>query len=128
MPNRQVSRGVMVTFDVFSRNDIEEINSKINETIEVEPAIKKTAIFGGSEINLSRCKLAEGKNIIDVFMIFGGSNIVVPPDWSIKIDVLSIFGGFSDKRQNFTDESKKENKELYIKGLAIFGGGEIKNY
>ena len=87
-----------------------------------------TSIFGGSEINLTNCKLAEGKNVIDVFMVFGGNVLIVPPDWSIKIEVVSIFGGFSDKRHNFTDESKKENKELYIKGMAIFGGGEIKNY
>ena len=44
------------------------------------------------------------------------------------IDVVSIFGGFSDKRHDFTDESKKENKELHIKGLLMFGGGEIKNF
>ncbi|MBN2521147.1 MAG: hypothetical protein JXB17_11615 [Bacteroidales bacterium] len=101
---------------------------KINFLSENFKGGRLTSIFGGSEINLSKCKLAEGKNIIDVFMIFGGSNLIVPSDWYIKIDVVSIFGGFSDKRHDFTDESKKENKELHIKGLLMFGGGEIKNF
>jgi len=38
----------MVTFDVFSKNDIETVNAKINETFELESTIKKSAFFGGS--------------------------------------------------------------------------------
>jgi hypothetical protein len=48
MSTQQVIKGVMVTFDVFSKNDIEKINAKINETFDLEPTIKKSAFFGGS--------------------------------------------------------------------------------
>jgi len=85
-----------------------------------------TAIFGGSNIDLTQSKLAEGRNEIDVFYLFGGSKIRVPQDWTIHLQTTGIFGGMSDKRK-FVDSSSNQNKELYIKGLAIFGGSEITN-
>src|SRR3972149_1248294 len=56
-----------------------------------------TAIFGGSEINLTGCKLADGDQVLDVLTIFGGTTILVPKDWNVVVNVTSILGGFSDK-------------------------------
>ncbi|MCK4661432.1 MAG: hypothetical protein KAT68_01095 [Bacteroidales bacterium] len=89
---------------------------------------KITSVFGGSELDFSSCTLAEGNNEIDVFMVFGGSKLILPADWRIRLDVVSIFGGFSDKRKSVPEKPENNNKELIIKGLAIFGGGEIKSY
>lgn len=85
------------------------------------------SIFGGSEINLSDCKLAEGENVLEITAIFGGASLIVPSDWKIEIDVLPIFGGFGDKRIKNPKISFDEGKILVIKGLVLFGGGEIKN-
>ncbi len=85
---------------------------------------KITSIFGGSKIDLSNCKLADGINELEVSSIFGGTSLKVPSDWNIQLQVASIFGGFEDKRYpSVTDTSKT----LIIKGAAIFGGGDIKN-
>lgn len=91
---------------------------------------RMTAIFGGSEINLSRSRLAPGENILNVFFMFGGSEIVVPSDWNVVIEATPIFGGFSDERYVSKDlQLKDENKSvLVIKGLVIFGGAELKSY
>jgi predicted membrane protein len=51
-----------------------------------------TAIFGGSEIDLTGCKLADGENILDVLFVFGGSDIYVPKDWHIIVNVTPVFG------------------------------------
>ncbi|MGE0090920.1 MAG: DUF5668 domain-containing protein [Bacteroidales bacterium] len=85
-----------------------------------------TSIFGGSKIDLIHSKLAPGSHVIDVFCMFGGSTIIVPENWSLKVDVVSIFGGFSDKRYK-KPENLEVGKEIVIKGFAIFGGGEIKS-
>ncbi len=85
-----------------------------------------TAICGGSNIDLTQSKMAEGQNVIDVFYLFGGSKIRVPQDWTIHLQTTGIFGGMSDKRK-FVDSSTDPSKELYIKGIAIFGGSEITN-
>jgi len=87
-----------------------------------------TAIFGGSQIDLMDCKLAEGENIVDLFFIFGGSSFSIPSDWQVKIQTTSIFGGFSDKRILPHETNLEENKVLIFKGLTLFGGGEIKNF
>lgn len=88
---------------------------------------KSTAIFGGSELDLRDSKLADGKQIIDVLAIFGGSTFIVPSDWNVEIDVFSIFGGFSDKRRKDPYKSVDDKNKLVFKGLVIFGGGEVKN-
>lgn len=87
-----------------------------------------TAIFGGSEIDLTNCSLAEGINVIDVLCIFGGTSLIVPKDWNVIVNITPIFGGFSNKSFKAPNPSINKSKTLIIKGLAVFGGGEIKSY
>ncbi len=87
-----------------------------------------TSIFGGSKINLMNSQLADGNNIIDTFSLFGGTTLIVPAGWTVKVEVTSIFGGFSDKRQRMPNLVFDQQKALIVKGLAIFGGGEVKSY
>jgi len=88
---------------------------------------KITAVFGGSNIDLRQANLAQGTQVIDVLCLFGGSNLMVPPGWDVRVEVVSILGGFSDKRQHFGEPQKEVGKTLVIRGLAMFGGGELKN-
>jgi predicted membrane protein len=87
-----------------------------------------TAIFGGSEIDLTQCKLAPGENIIDVVIIFGGTTIVVPNNWDVILNVTPLFGGFSNKKSRFVSSVTEPGGTLIIKGVVLFGGGEIKSY
>jgi len=89
---------------------------------------KITNIFGGSEINLLNARLAQGTNYIDVFNLFGGSTLIVPSEWNVKVDMVAIFGGFSDKRDYKKEDLGNNLPELYVKGVTLFGGGEIKSY
>ncbi|TXB64014.1 hypothetical protein FRY74_12235 [Vicingus serpentipes] len=86
---------------------------------------KVTSIFGGSELDLTGAKIQNQECVIDVFTMFGGSEIVVPNDWDVRVDVTSIFGGFDDKRGPVVGDVKNV---LIIKGVNIFGGGEVKSY
>ena len=85
---------------------------------------KITSIFGGSKINLLYSKPIPGCTI-DVANIFGGSKLTVPEDWNIKIEVVSIFGGFDDKRSASVIARSNTSKIVVIKGTCIFGGGEV---
>ena len=86
-----------------------------------------TAIFGGSEFNLREAVLSPEGCTIDVFTMFGGSKLIVPEQWEIKSDVVSIFGGFTDKRPVRQANSDTKNI-IYIKGVVVFGGLEVKSY
>lgn len=87
-----------------------------------------TAVFGGSDINLTSCKLAEGINTIDVFTLFGGTTIIVPKHWNVMVSVTSLLGGFSNKGIKDPTVEIDTSRSLVIKGLVIFGGGEVKNF
>jgi predicted membrane protein len=87
-----------------------------------------TAVFGGSEIILKSSKLAEGTNSIDILAVFGGTTIVVPSDWNVIMNVTSIFGGFSNKSIKDPSRVVDTSRTLIVKGLVVFGGGELKTY
>jgi predicted membrane protein len=89
---------------------------------------KISNIFGGSNFDLMDADLAPGQNVLDMFCLFGGSKLIVPADWRVKIEVTAIFGGYSDKRRVTTKSDNIDQKELVIRGVVIFGGGEIKGY
>ena len=82
------------------------------------------AVFGGGEYDLRQSLISKEGAKLEVVNIFGGSSFIMPEDWNIKIEVAGIFGGFSDKRRI---SNISHDKTLVIKGIAIFGGGEIKS-
>jgi predicted membrane protein len=84
------------------------------------------SIFGGSEINLVNCKMAPGLNVLEITALFGGTTLMVPADWRVEIDVLPLFGGFGDNRKKDPGKDIKQDATLLIKGIVLFGGGEIK--
>jgi hypothetical protein len=84
------------------------------------------AIFGGCELNLSHSDFKDTITL-EVVAIFGGIKIIVPPNWEIKSEAAAIFGGIDDKRA-VAPFGEGPRKILVIKGLALFGGVDIKNY
>ncbi len=88
---------------------------------------KVTSFFGGSEYDMLGANISQRRVVIDVLTIFGGSKMIVPSDWEVQIDVISIFGGYTDKRNTLPPIQTSSDKVLIIKGLVIFGGGEVRN-
>jgi predicted membrane protein len=85
-----------------------------------------TAVFGGCDLNLTQADF-EGQITIDVTAIFGGCKIIVPPTWQVKSEVTAIFGGLDDKR-SVMPMPEGPTKLLIVKGIAMFGGVDIRNY
>lgn len=83
-------------------------------------------IFGGTELDLSRADF-KGTAIIELTTIFGGTKLIVPSNWTVRSEAVTIFGGLEDKRnmQTMTDNPEKI---LLLKGTVIFGGIEIKSF
>jgi predicted membrane protein len=89
---------------------------------------KVTAVFGGSEIDFTKAKLAPGVSELELACVFGGTTIIVPDDWNIKIEVVPVLGGFGDSRKLNPGRIIDTSRQLVIKGAVVFGGGEIKSY
>ncbi len=88
---------------------------------------KIISILGSNSIDLLDCKLAPGRQFLETISVLGATNIYVPRDWKVVINVVSIFGGFEDLRRKDASIKYNEDRVLVIKGFVLFGGGEIKN-
>jgi hypothetical protein len=86
-------------------------------------------VFGGTEINMTQADV-DGKIVLELTQIFGGTKVIIPPHWRLQTDELvAIFGGVEDKRPILSDPSSVSNsKILVLKGTCIFGGIDIKSY
>jgi predicted membrane protein len=84
-----------------------------------------TIFMGGAELNLSQADI-QGTAALDITQIMGGTKIVVPPNWTIRSELTSVFGNIEDKRQNIGIPNP--DKVLIIDGTSVFGGIEIRNY
>ncbi len=83
-------------------------------------------IFGGTELDLTRADFT-GTAVIELTTIFGGTKLIVPSNWTVKSEAVTIFGGLEDKRNMQTALDDPE-KVLLLKGTVIFGGIEIKSF
>lgn len=89
---------------------------------------KVSAVFGGMELDMTKAKLAPGRNELEIACVFGGATIIVPDNWFVTIEVTPILGGFSDSRKLSPGRTIESTSQLVIKGAVVFGGGEIKSY
>ena len=85
-----------------------------------------TSIFGSVKLDLTTAKLAPGENNLEINNIFGSLKIRVPQGWKVLVNVSSIFGGFEDKRIGLVFNTESSEGILIIKGVTIFGGGDLK--
>jgi predicted membrane protein len=87
-----------------------------------------TSIFGGSKIDLTKSKLAGGVATLEIVCVFGGTELIVPEDWNVILDITPVLGGFSDERKISSGRVFDQGRQLIIKGTVVFGGGDLKSY
>lgn len=84
------------------------------------------SVFGGNEINLSKCDI-NGRVKLEIVQVFGGTKLVVPANWKIQSEIVSVFGGLDDKR-NLIDFNSDDSKVLVIEGVSILAGIDIRSF
>ena len=80
-----------------------------------------TAVFGGIKCDLRQAQIRPDA-VIKVSAIFGGIDILLPPQVQVKTNVTGIFGGADNKHQ----PAETADTTLYVTGSCIFGGADIK--
>lgn len=84
-------------------------------------------VMGGAEVNFTQADI-HGKASIEINNILGGTKLIVPANWEVISDAMVIMGGVEDKRPLMPDAQRAVEKTLYIKGVCVFGGIDIKSY
>ncbi len=86
------------------------------------------AIWGGYELDFTEADMAGDSMRLHVYCIMGGVEITVPANWKVeKSGSLCIMGGYSNKTRDMAEELNLPPKTLIVTGLALMGGGEIRN-
>jgi predicted membrane protein len=89
------------------------------------PAFRRadlTAVMGGIEFDLRGAATANGEAVIDVFCMWGGIEIYVPPDWAVSNQVMLLMAGAEDN----TTGTQDARHRLIVRGFVLMGGVEIK--
>jgi hypothetical protein len=93
------------------------------EFTSTAPALRRGTVltwYGGRTLDLRGATLDPAGAQITIRAIFGGVELIVPPTWQVDHQIISIFGGAGDTRdQALVDET---GPVLRIDGLALFGG------
>jgi predicted membrane protein len=78
------------------------------------------AFFGGIDLDIRNAVIDKDVRI-DALCLFGGIDILVPPNIPVKVLSTTIFGGV-DNRANYTTGSPC----IYVYSTCVFGGIDIK--
>ena len=80
------------------------------------------AVMGGVEVDLRPATTAGGHAVIEVFVLMGGIEITVPPDWAVINRAIVVMGGVGDHSTG----AQSAANTLEIQGVVVMGGIEIK--
>lgn len=101
---------------VFSGKDI-----CINRTVFAGGTL--TAVFGGIDLNLKNAIIREDVTI-EAKAVFGGIDILVPPNVRVMVDSTSVLGAIDNGV--VTPSNGKKIPTIYVKGTCVFGGVDVK--
>ncbi len=80
-----------------------------------------TAVMGGVQLDFRQAAI-NGEAVVDLFVVMGGVEIKVPPDWIVSNQAIAIMGGASDKSAGSSDSRHR----LVLRGFIMMGGVEVK--
>jgi len=104
------------SFAVMSGNDIRSTSGAFR-------GADLGAFMGGVNLDLTGAKMAGDEAEIDVFAMWGGIEIRVPPEWTVVSKVMPLMAAFEDK----TQPSPGAQKRLLMRGVVVMGGVDVKN-
>jgi len=81
-------------------------------------------VLGGSSINFSQADI-NGTVKLDIVQIMGGMKLIIPSNWKIKSDIVTVMASIEDKRNISNDNQLDNNKILHIEGVLLLSGIEI---
>ena len=82
------------------------------------------AVMGGVDIDLSTARFAQAETTITVFAFFGGVDVYVPEDVTVRVDGIGILSAFEDSTHS--TPTVPGGPVVRITGVALFGGVDVR--
>ncbi|HUF75987.1 MAG TPA: DUF1707 domain-containing protein [Longimicrobiales bacterium] len=80
------------------------------------------AIMGGAEIDFREAVMGPGVTEVQIFTLWGGVEVIVPPGMNVESHGIGIMGGFEHAPDRMPDPNAPT---LRVTGLALMGGVEV---
>jgi hypothetical protein len=130
--------GAGAAFDEAESADAGAIFAVLSAVKRVSAAVpfhgaEVTAFLGGAHMDLRRAILPPGgEAVLDLFIVVGGCELIVPPHWIVSAPLVAVMGGVDDKRLVQPPPIIEEGQaaappRLVIRGFVMMGGITIRS-
>ncbi len=92
----------------------------------VEPKMTVLTVFGGASLDFREAQLPQQEITINCTCVFGGVDIVVPPEMRVIDSGIAVFGG-RDTDSEGPESADPNSPVLRLTGLTLFGGLSLKH-
>ena len=82
------------------------------------------AVMGGAELDFREAVFGPGVTEVQVYALWGGVDIIVPPGIHVESRGIAILGGF-DHAADSPSSGDPDQPTLRITGLAVMGGVDV---
>jgi hypothetical protein len=91
-----------------------------------EPKMSVLTIFGGASFDFREARLPQQEITMTCVSVFGGVDIVVPPEMRVTDSGIALFGG-RDTGSDTTESAAPNAPVLRLNGFTLFGGLSLKH-
>jgi predicted membrane protein len=85
------------------------------------------ALFGGLQVDLRGSRIERDNVSISINALFGGVELIVPENWIVTVNGVSVLGAFIDRTLLPRPIEDAKVYHLVVTGTAMFAGVNIRN-
>ena len=105
----------------FEMNNVMSGNKKEIDSQDFNKG-EVNCLMAGAEIDFTKANII-GKAKLEINAMMGGIKVIVPKEWTVKMNVTAIMGAAHDNKE--VNDVQDKNKTLVIEGAVLMGGVEV---
>jgi hypothetical protein len=83
------------------------------------------AVMGGAELDFRHARLGPGVTEVNMFVLMGGVQLIVPPGVQVEMNGVALMGGFEERHRGIEAAHDPDAPILRVGGFAMMGGVEV---
>lgn len=83
------------------------------------------ALMGGMDLDFRDAELLPGVTEVELWVMWGGIDVIVPPDLDVEVDGFALMGGIGELDQH-PGPLEQQRHKLRIKARVLMGGVDVK--